>query len=826
MAGFEREFIIHLQSVGEHNVNGLLKEDPVNKGKKEVHNSVYGRLMKKYRKQWWGSGPAKKKRKTDAQETKKEEDGITASKEEEHWVENNQSSWSQFHSGSCTTNSTGVLEESRKYNSSLMNSETHCTDFPITGIVQEFPGNRDNGNSPFNSSNSCGSPEDITSQEQSQVLGKQVSASFLTDTQLCEQNNNSQNLGCVCKDNIHWTESQIPKVPDSPQPEIGATTEIPSECEEVKPKISDETKSDQCVKSEHDECKNLVCEQTHESLVVAEPKLSNFEEDEKVNDNLTIKARTSSRRKSVLTPIAWQQQFMSFLSTTQEEESFVSDDPDFVCHVDISPAKISRRQRSRNVRNSSCSCCIDAESHNKKEKQSRQREKKLLREQKHFIQDMLRLVSLRNKIVKLIQTLLPEDLKHFVKAETESLDEVVEFILHILRSSGKEKDIEPEESPSSRACSPNRSQDEEDFVDEEMPVLENCTAYVSNIPSSPPASKFQSLSDSGIVQDQSFTCEATCETISVSVDFSDDQTNTYEHVLDRNIVAPNHSLYLGTELAKDKEPGTGIDKETGTEIDKETGTEIIPDGTHMMIDEDDPEGETSQENASCANEVEKETISTEGTEETQVNKLSVSKSAPFHVSEETSANSQEGNNGASVIQDQGDSDRSNDEVTTSDNSANVQGNDVQVLDKLASVLYNSDLKHSLSSRSDPIMGLLAGKTCEETSGRNSESAIQNSTPVVNSPSDELTYDVTSPMTSAARTDRSKDKVIDVFEPSIVLCKKPKKCLKLFMKRIHSLLHRLLPGVHFEHHFFRNSNNLEYLLDAIIQSNQENLSVEV
>ncbi|XP_061191840.1 uncharacterized protein LOC133200113 [Saccostrea echinata] len=799
MAGFEREFIIHLQSVGEHNVNGLLKGGPVIKGKKELQNSVYRRLMKKYRRQWWGSGPAKKKRKSDVQETKNKDDGILENKEDENWVENNQTSWSQFHSGSCTSNSTGVLEESRKYNSSLMNSETHCTDFPITGIVQEFPGNRDNGNSPFNSSNSCGSPEGITSQEQSQVIGKQVSASLLTDTQFCEQNNNSQNIGCLCKESKQWTESQIPKVPGSPQQEIEATDEIPSLSKEVKPKISDETQTDHCVKNEQDECKN-VFEQAHESLVVVEPKLSNLEKDEKVGDNPTTTARAPSRRKSVLTPIAWQQQFMSFLSTAQEEESFASDDPDFVCHVDISPAKISRRQRSRNIRNSSCSCCIDAESHNKKERQSRQREKKLLREQKHFIQDMLHLVSLRNKIVKLIQTLLPENLKHFVKAETESLDEVVEFILRILRSSGKEKDTEQEESPSTRVCSPNRSQDEDEYMDDEMPVLENCTAYVSNIPSSPPASKFQSLSDSGIVQDQSFTCEATCETISVSVDFSDDQTNTYENVVDRNPVAPDHSQYLGTELAKYKG----------------NCTEIIPDGTHMTIDEDEPEGETSQENGSCANVLDKESISIVGTEPTQLNKSSVSDSAIFHVSDETSAIDEEWN--------KGDIDRSDDEVTTSDNSANI--NNVLVLDKLASVLYNSDSKRDLSSRSDPIMGLLADKTCEENPGKNSECAIRNSTPVVKTPSDEFTCDVTSLMTSTACTDQPKDKVIDVFEPSIVLCKKPKKCLKLFMKRIHSLLHRLLPGVHFEHHFFRNSNNLEYLLDAIIQSNQENLSVEV
>ncbi|XP_048762026.1 uncharacterized protein LOC125670718 isoform X3 [Ostrea edulis] len=782
MSGFEREFIIHLQSVDEHNANGL----PKRKGRKEPRRNVYQRLKRKYRKQWWGSGPVKKKSKYGMQDTKEQKDDILPSRGEENWMDSDQASWSQFNSRSHASNSSGV-HEGRKYDPSLMNSETYCNDFPIAGIVQEFSGNRDNGNSPFNSSNSCGSPEGLTSQEQSQVMGKQVSASSVTDNQSCsEQNNNSQINGYTCKEDKQCTESQLLKVPDLPLQQTLSTEVIVT---------SEEMKNDQTgEKHEYDECKDSSMIPIHDSVVVSEPKILTSSEDRKTNDNPHTKSRSTSRRKSVSTPIAWQQQFMSFLSTAQEEECFPSDDPEFVCHIDVSPSKIQRRQRSRNVRNSSCSCCTDAESHVRKERQSRQREKKLLREQKRFIEDMCHLVSLRNKIVKLVQTLLPENLKHIIKAETDSVDDFVEFFLHIIRSTSRDRDIENKEFQSTEIGSPSQSRNEDECMDDEMPVLENCTAYVSNISSPPPVSKFQSLSDSGIVQDQSFTCEATCETISVSVDFSDDQMNTCENVLDENSVIPDDFQYLGTKLNVNS-------NESRTSCD-------ALDGTHVIV-KNEAEGETMQEK-NIASLCDKETTSVKP-------EPSICDSASFdHVGEEGDLKDTERNKVDS---------EDKTEVKSSSDSAGFQDQDQRVLDKLDSVLHDSESKRNLSSRSDPFMDLLADKTCDETSESKCECAIQNSAAEVDTLLDDLTCDVKS-TTISTDTDQSSGKLVEVFEPAIVLCKKPKKCLKLFMKKIHSLLHRLLPGVHFEHHFFRNSNNLEYLLDAIIQSNQEELSVDV
>lgn len=695
------------------------------------------------------------------------------------WMGNQQTSWSEFHSRADTSNCTNLRKEPRNFNSSLMNSETFCTDFPITGISQEFSGIRDNGNSPFNSSNSCGSPEGLTSQEQGSA--KPTSASC-TDTQsCCEQNNNSQNNGCLCGVNKDCLESQLPEVPDTPLlQKVSDKEAVIYSSYELQPDSLVKTGGHQnSVQNKVDKPKSCVINQHCDSQVVPKPSTTDSSEVNVTNSSLNT--RTSSRRKSVLTPIAWQQQFMSFLSTPQEEEEETcpSNDPDFVCHVDKVPAKISRRRRSRNVKNNSCACCIDAESHSKKEKQSRQHEKKLLKEQKHFIQDMMRLVSLRNKIVLLLQCLLPADLKHTVKAETESVDEFIEFVMRVIRSSNREKDLESEDTD---IHSLHKYQDESECLDDEMPVLENCTAYVSNISSNisspPPTSRFQSLSDSGIVQDQSFTCEATCETISVNVDFANDQQTN---------VDSDYQGFLPTNKPREM-----------------ISSEALPDGTHMVI-EDEVMKDASQEKVICASVQEMVPMDIEDAQPPTVS------TAPSEVPMEDHD-----------IDNKSDDDKSNDKVpTTSDVLVDNCENDVHVLDKLASVLANGDSKSTSASRSDPLMELLAVEKTSETFPTESknEMAVQGLTCVVETPRDAGNEE------GVANTESSTVKVVEVFEPSVVLCKKPKKCLKMFMKKVHSLLHRLLPGVHFEHHFFRNSDNLEYLLDAIIQSNQE-LSVDV
>lgn len=361
MAGFEREFIIHLQSIGESNSNKPLTTNGAMKEKRDSQN-VYKRLRKKYRKQWWASGASKKK--FDWQKRKKLKHGIFSSNDV--WMGNQQTSWSEFHSRADTSNCTNLRKEPRNFNSSLMNSETFCTDFPITGISQEFSGIRDNGNSPFNSSNSCGSPEGLTSQEQGSA--KPASASC-TDTQsCCEQNNNSQNNGCLCGVNKDCLESQLPEVPDTPLLQKVSDKEavIYSSYELQADSLVKTGGHQNSVQNKVDKPKSCVINQHCDSQVVPKPSTTDSSEVNVTNSSLNT--RTSSRRKSVLTPIAWQQQFMSFLSTPQEEEEETcpSNDPDFVCHVDKVPAKISRRRRSRNVKNNSCACCIDAESHSKK----------------------------------------------------------------------------------------------------------------------------------------------------------------------------------------------------------------------------------------------------------------------------------------------------------------------------------------------------------------------------------------------------------------------------------------------------------------------------
>ncbi|KAK3091200.1 hypothetical protein FSP39_017909 [Pinctada imbricata] len=98
-----------------------------------------------------------------------------------------------------------------------------------------------------------------------------------------------------------------------------------------------------------------------------------------------------------------------------------------------------RRKRSRNVRNSTCSCCIGPSSKKSKHVEERHRPKRLTRQQKHFIRDMLQLVSLRNKILKLLLTLFPtcaEELNR-LNVDTDSIDSYIDQIINAIKTPDK-----------------------------------------------------------------------------------------------------------------------------------------------------------------------------------------------------------------------------------------------------------------------------------------------------------------------------------------------------------------------------------------------------
>ena len=69
-------------------------------------------------------------------------------------------------------------------------------------------------------------------------------------------------------------------------------------------------------------------------------------------------------------------------------------------------------------------------------------------------------------------------------------------------------------------------------------------------------------------------------------------------------------------------------------------------------------------------------------------------------------------------------------------------------------------------------------------------------------------------------------VIDVYDLNVRVCSTPKLCLQTFKRKVLVLLYWLLPDLALENNFLKNVDNLEYLLDAIIFSNQRPLSVEV
>ena len=62
--------------------------------------------------------------------------------------------------------------------------------------------------------------------------------------------------------------------------------------------------------------------------------------------------------------------------------------------------------------------------------------KRLTRQQKHFIRDMVQLVALRNKIVKVLRTLFPDCVERLddINPDTESVDDYIDQIIEVVKS--------------------------------------------------------------------------------------------------------------------------------------------------------------------------------------------------------------------------------------------------------------------------------------------------------------------------------------------------------------------------------------------------------
>ncbi|OWF46207.1 uncharacterized protein LOC110456014 [Mizuhopecten yessoensis] len=349
---------------------------------------------------------------------------------------------SRMQSHETFSSSTRMEDETFTLSQLVTSSLSHtnvCSEFPISEIGSELSGNRGNGNSPFNSSNSCGSPESAVIQnsylqrcpKQGQGSGTEgPKFNNMNDCDKCilhpEQNNNlGLASGCGCPTRNDGTpvrdieESIIDVV--SLDEEESVVDEEDSVSQDNINHVSNAFDPEECL----DKRKPLSVDVT-----MAE-QLSSVPSPCKVNQ------RSSSR--SSVSPINWQQQFMSFLSTTPEPTS-VQDAP---MHLSShkSPSHSSRKKRSRKVRISMCPCCVGTSPHSihgkrQKHHSGHSRKHSLSKEHKHFIRDMVQLVSLRNKVVTLFCSIFPQ-CQDFIRAmnpDSEKVDLLIDQVVDILQT--------------------------------------------------------------------------------------------------------------------------------------------------------------------------------------------------------------------------------------------------------------------------------------------------------------------------------------------------------------------------------------------------------
>ncbi|XP_060072272.1 uncharacterized protein LOC132552148 [Ylistrum balloti] len=341
------------------------------------------------------------------------------------------------------SSSTRMEDETFTLSQLVTSSLSHtnvCSEFPISEIGSELSGNRGNGNSPFNSSNSCGSPESAVLQtsyvprcsKQGQVsVTEGTVCNKLNDCDKCsltpEQNNNlGTEGGCGCPSRnentpIRDTEESIIDVVSLDEEE-SVVDEKDSVSQEKINNASNAFDLEECL----DKRKPLSVD-----VSVAEQLSSSVPLPCKVNHQKTSRSSVS--------PVNWQQQFMSFLSTTPEP-SFTDDAP-LHLSTNKSQSHSSRKKRSRKVRSSMCPCCVGTSSHSIHGKRTKHhsghsRKHSLSREHKHFIRDMVQLVSLRNKIVTLFCSIFPQ-CQEFIRSmnpDSEKVDLLIDQVVDILQT--------------------------------------------------------------------------------------------------------------------------------------------------------------------------------------------------------------------------------------------------------------------------------------------------------------------------------------------------------------------------------------------------------
>lgn len=856
MADFNSSFLNHLKQTEKERDQEFMK---VNSVKRKPFVYPGEKLLRKYKRKIWCIRPHRKKiRKIH------KEDMISSPKYQSRY------SWPIGNVAKC------VLNKRHSFDSAVLPDISHCKDFPISEIGTELSGNRNNGNSPFNSSNSCGSPPD------SRLLCKadktSATRSYNSLCQKCsmgdsEQNNNT-NIMCTCitenlnHGNVEMSTENLDRGDVEMSTEnldhgdvemstekldhgdVKMTIRIVDMClnSEKNDEYTDSEKEDTEKSSESETGTNgetyIDVESLDESgegrgcenTVLSSDKVMEVFENGLIDQPVQYVGSNvkHSQPSKQIHPVKWQQQFMSFLSSTTASEEDLED-----AKHHHSP----RRKRSRKSRKSKCPCCIGSGEHHKKREKSEgsvkyHKSHSMMRDHRRFIRDMSQLVSLRNKVMTVCKVLFPQcvnNVFNYANPDSEDVDKCLDQMISILhnahqqflhnfnskseisRSANSHKKFKSESQEKLKYVQLNSNEILVSVCDQSKPEKDvtepiHTTNYISSDENlQHPSILFCPQSDkmNGSREENrptifpSFCLQGNGESI------------VYAIPVENGIAYPDQTQVLltgGTQpsLVSECPSGNGHKEKhenDHTRILSEADSGIVhdvsspEDAEKIVIYQDRSLLWSDTKDQSKPNTVKTEQT-TDSVKTEQTTDSAKTEQTTDSATEQTDNIFDLFSNYQPAKLEGNDHDFNNINSSREDKKPEIKTGDRNIFDSLFSMNIESSVSPPKCVEKNDKFDQICDKEIESFYFQ-------------------LDTHETGNLCSISPTrDKTKAIFIEVYDPAIRLCKKPKICLKAFKEKITVLLRWLLPEIAFEKNFFKNTDNLEYVLDALLLSNEK------
>ncbi|XP_052101217.1 uncharacterized protein LOC127735155 [Mytilus californianus] len=826
MTDFNSSFLAHLKKSEQERNKEFMK---IRAFKNKPYTYAVEKLLRKYKRKIWRNKPHRKK----VHKTVKGDVLKIKSRSRYSWPTLNDRK-----SG---------LSKSHSFDSAVLPDLGECKDFPMSEI-----GTRNNGNSPFNSSTSCSSPPD------SQLFSK-VETSGKNDKIQCqkcrlgnsEQNNNT-NVRCTCVlrsvqvscDIEMKTEGETSEDgTDSENEDVSEKNSLSKVHEAVKSRTVENNDSDKCMNSEGYTSENcsendtagetyIDVESLDDSSEIKSTEITNSVSNKvtEVFENGIVDEKVQyvgsnvkhSQPSTQIAQVKWQQQFMSFISsaTTPSEGDNEQD----------SKSQSPRRKRSRKVRQSMCPCCMGSGHHRRKSEDLVRYRKphSMMRDHRRFIRDMTQLISLRNKVMEVCRLLFPQcvhEIFNYASPDSEDVDKCIDQMISILHNAHQQflhnLNSKSEVSRSGKSKKKFKSERKGNLKYDQI----NSNEYVVSIcdPSKPildpekqgpqdsmnnPSSDDEAPPILLCSQSDQLNKSAEPELLSKLCLPGSNEGIVYAIPVENGIVYPHQTQVLLTGDISENEGY--VNEDLFQNRNKNKNKDDIEKGeNHERILSEADSGIVNDHDVSSPEDVGKSSILYQKKNIISKDIISKSKTSPNSAKTEQTANIfdlfSKYESTPSKAEEKSEMQynvlNSSHEDKKSEHKTNAKSSDRNIFESLFGMNIESSVPPT---------------HCEQKDGSFDEICDQEIQSFYFPLNNSDNFGSNSP----TQEDKPKETYVEVYDPAIVLCKKPKICLRAFKEKICLLLRWLLPEITFERNFFKNTDNLEYVLDAVILSNKK------